>query len=1118
MSLLSRLAVSQRSVTLLLSFALFIAGISAWGSLKQELLPDIDFPVITVIAPYPGTGATDVAAQVAEPIERAIQGVARLDQLQSTSANSIALVVAQFEFGTDVKATRAVIEENIRSLGLPASVEPTVQALNINASPVIVAAIAATSSDGLDAAAMIAKGEILPAIQSLDGIASADLTGGLEQQVLITLDPTRAAEAGVTSQQVIGVLQANNLTIPSGQLPSDGTKIPVSTIGTLTSVDQISSLVVGVRRPPAVPGASPDPAAVPTPITLGEIATIELGNVATTGYARTDGQPSLTLTVTKASSANTVTVAREVREKLDEIAALHPGVINVSIVQDLSQFILESQDGLVREGGLGALFAILTIFLFLFSLRSTLVAAISIPLSVLSALVLMQVADVTLNIMTLGGLAVAVGRVVDDAIVVLENIYRHRAMGDDKLTAVIQGPREVARAITASTLTTVMVFLPIGFVGGLVSQLFLPFALTVTFALLASLVCALTVVPVLAYLFIGRVKLNADEDGEPRNSFWIRVYTPLIGGALRNRWTKLATLGISAALFFASLTLVGGLPTQFINAGSEKILQVTLIPPAGASSQTVLERAIQAETILLAQPDVEVVQTSVPGEGDTGFGTIIAALQGQPANSATMTVRLDPDVDLAAQTRALSASLAAVKTDGYDINVSEAAGFTSNNLNVIVSGPNADDVAAATSVVLAAIDDRTDLANLTSDLAEATPEIQVVVDPNKALGIGSTAAQIAGEIRALLTPTTVTTVTLTDSGAAEIIVRTDPAVTTSVEELRNVLVGTAQRVPLGTVADVRQVNVQGSITRIDGAPAAQITAEITSEDTGEVSAAIKMTIDDLEANGALPANVDVRLAGVTEQQNEAFGGLFTSMAVAILLVYVMMVLAFGSLITPFIIMFSLPLATIGAFPALYLTGRPIGVSALIGFLMLIGIVVTNAIVVLDLVERLRKEGHPLRDAIIEGGRTRVRPILMTAFATILALIPLAAGFNEGSIIAAELGTVVIGGLFSSTFLTLLVVPVVYSLVEGGKESINRRFHRSPAEEPVPVLAMPAVATAVPTGSPTRVAPPIGHAIPDMPIIVEPVTPPALPAGATTGLPEGRKPGLIGRFLRWLLRR
>ena len=1072
MSRLSELAISQRSVTLLLSIALFVAGISAWGSLKQELLPDVDFPVITIVAPFPGAGATDVAAQVAEPIERSIQSVARLSQLRSTSANSIALVVAQFEFGTDVKETQATIEENIRELGLPDTVEPNVNALNINASPVIIASIAATSDDGLERAAQIATDEIVPQIEALDGVAGADVTGSLEQQVTITLDPTALAETAIPAQQIVGALQANNVTIPSGQVADDGTRIPVSTIGELTSVEQLEALVVGARQPVTAPGATPTLGQFPTPVTLGEVAAVELEDVARTGYGRTDGSPSLTLTITKTTDANTVRVADNVRAALADAGARYPDELSVLVVQDLSTFIKESQDGLLKEGGLGALFAVITIFLFLFSLRSTLVAAISIPLSVLSALVLMQVADISLNVMTLGGLAVAVGRVVDDAIVVLENIYRHRAMGEDRLTAVIRGPQEVARAITASTLTTVMVFLPIGFVGGIVSQLFLPFALTVTFALLASLVVALTVVPVLAYLFVNRVKLNVDSDGEPRNSLWIRAYTPSIKLALRSRLTRWGVLVGAAVLFVASLTLVGQLPTQFINTGSEKILSVTLAPPAGASSEAVLAKATEAESILLQQDIVEVVQTSVPGEGETGFGTILAALQGQPANSATLTIRLDDTAELNQSANALSDALVTIKASGYDVAVAQTAGFTSNNLDVVVSGPDTESVAAATNTVVSAIDDRDDLANLTSDLVTATPEIQVRVDPARAALTGSSAAQIAQEVRAALSSTTITTLTLSDEGTADVVVRVDPSLVTSVEALSQLQVGTVRRVPLSEVAQVEQVDVQGSITRIDGAPAAQITAEITDEDTGSVSSEIRTRIDELAAAGELPPNVDVRLAGVSEQQNEAFGGLYTSMAVAILLVYVMMVLAFNSLITPFVIMFSLPLATIGAFPALFLTGRPIGVSALIGFLMLIGIVVTNAIVLLDLVERLRSQGQPLRDAIVEGGRTRVRPILMTAFATILALIPLAAGLNEGSIIAAELGTVVIGGLFSSTLLTLIVVPVIYYMIESTKESIGRRFGGRSAEMAGVSPLTPAPAAAVTGATPVVVKRPI----------------------------------------------
>ena len=537
--------------------------------------------------------------QVAEPIESAIKGVPRLEKLQSTSANSVALVVAQFAFGTDVKEAVATIEANVAKAGLPASVDPTVQALNINASPVIIASIAATSPDGLDEAAAIANNEILAQIRGLDGVGSADLTGGLEPQIYVTLDPAKMAEAGVTNpaghRRPPGQQPDASVRSASGRGPED------PRIDDRRAEFGRADPGPARRRPPAsdhsrradghpAPGTPP---AIPTPVFLKDVATVEVTDVATTGYARTNGQPALTLTVTKTSNGNTVNVAEEVQAVLTDAQATHADTISITVVQDLSKFILESQDGLLREGGLGALFAILTIFLFLFSLRSTLVAAISIPLSVLAALVLMQVADISLNVMTLGGLAVAVGRVVDDAIVVLENIYRHRAMGEDRLTASIQGPEEVARASRVSTLTTVVVFLPIGFVGGIVSQLFLPFALTVTFALLASLICALTVVPVLAYLFINKVPTNVDADGEPKNSFWIRVYTPLITGVLRNRWTKLGVLGVSAVLFFASLALVGGAAHTVHQHGLRKDRRDQLAPPAGAARKRSLLRQLR---------------------------------------------------------------------------------------------------------------------------------------------------------------------------------------------------------------------------------------------------------------------------------------------------------------------------------------------------------------------------------------------------------------------------------------------------------------------------------------------------------------------------------------------
>ena len=659
MSRLTELSLAKRSVTLLLAFGLFLAGISAWGTLKQELLPDIDFPVITVLAPYPGVGAADVESQVTKPIERSVASVPRLSALSSSSANSIAIVVAQFEFGTDIKEARSTIEQNLQLAGLPGSVTPQVSALNINSSPVIIASVAGTSQDGLGAATEVAKTEIVPALQGIDGVATVDVTGGLQQEVVVTLDPAKLTATGISVAQVNGVLAANNLTLPSGQIKSPTTNIPVSTIGSFTSIAQIENLVVGVETagtgtpaatpaasPPGAPqrrhqprrrarrlaaghqpGTAPTPPAAPTPVFLKDVASVAQVGAPTTGFARTDGVPSLTLTVTKTSGANTVEVADAVSAKLAEIGAANADAVSVTVISDLSTFIKESRDGLLKEGGLGALFAILTIFLFLFSIRSTLVAAVSIPLSVLTALVIMQITGITINVMTLGGLAVAVGRVVDDAIVVLENIYRHRALGEDRMTASLRGPREVAGAITSATLTTVAVFLPLGLVGGIVSQLFLPFALTVTFALLG----------VARRGPDGRAgaRLPVHREGQAQRRRGRRAQELVLDPRLHAHHPGRAAqpdheVGrprIRDASSCSRWRSCRCLPTQFINAGSEKILQVTVAPPAGTSSAAVLAKAVEAETILLADPEVEHVQTSVPGEGDTGFGTVIAALR-----------------------------------------------------------------------------------------------------------------------------------------------------------------------------------------------------------------------------------------------------------------------------------------------------------------------------------------------------------------------------------------------------------------------------------------------------------------------------------------------------------
>jgi HAE1 family hydrophobic/amphiphilic exporter-1 len=703
---------------------------------------------------------------------------------------------------------------------------------------------------------------------------------------------------------------------------------------------------------------------------------------------------------------------------------------------------LESIDALLKEGGLGAFFAVVVIFVFLLNLRSTVVAAVSIPLSVLAAIILMATTGITINIMTLGGLAVAVGRVVDDSIVVLENIYRHRSQGEPIGEAVLSGTREVASAITSSTITTIAVFLPLGVVGGLISQFFLPFALTVTYALLASLIVALTVIPVLAYFLVkvkgDTAKIPYEVKGEREEiSIWGRIYLPILSLALRGRITKFATLAISAALFVGAFSLVSQIPTQFLNSGSEKVLTVTVNPPLGTSTERVLDRSRQAYTLLNRDAEVELVTTSIPGESATGSQTLTAAITGRAPNAARMTVILESSTDLAVAKDRLNDTLAPVGTDGWTVTVEEV-GFAagSNAISIIITGERAADVEAASDLLVDTLAENSNLANVKSDLVKAGRQVEITVDPSRAAGAGLSAAQVAGELRNLLVGAPLGQISV-DGEKVSLSMKVDSSLMTSLDALRAYQVGSVTKVPLAAIATVEEISVTSSITRIDQSLAANVSGEIAVADTGAVNSEVKSAVETLQADGSLD-RVSVRLAGVTEQQNESFSGLFTAMAVAILLVYLTMVLVFNSLVDPLVIMFSLPLAVIGAFPALLITNRPIGISALIGFLMLIGIVVTNAIVLLDRVEQLRHEGVPTKEALLRAGGTRVRPILMTAVATILALTPLAAGPSEGSIIAAELGTVVIGGLLSSTLLTLLVVPVVYSLVDGLKSALTRK--------------------------------------------------------------------------------
>jgi HAE1 family hydrophobic/amphiphilic exporter-1 len=1075
LSFLTRLAVRKSIITLLLVAAILLFGGYATTQLQQELLPSVDFPVLTILTSYPGAEPQTVADTVSTQVEQAVTGLPGLQSVQSTSINSQSIVLATFDFGTDMKATQQTITSNLQGIALPSGAsQPQVETFNLQSQPILQLSFS-SKTETPEQLAQIARAQIIPALKSVAGVSNIDLLGGNSRQLQITLDPAKLAADGISVQQIVGLLQQNSLTVPGGTVDNQGFNVPVVTNHQFQSVQDLCSLVVG-RAPAATegqtsntatsPGATalcqPVSARQPGVVLLEDIATVQQSDNTTDGISRTNGVPSVGINITKAQSANTVTVATDVKNKLDDLKSKLPGDVNIITLQDQSTFITQSINGLVREGLLGAGFAILVIFFFLLNIRSTLVTAISIPCSLLVAFIILYVANISLNVLTLGGLAIAIGRVVDDAIVVLENIYRHVQAGESVRKAAITATREVGTAITASTATTVAVFLPLAFIGGLVGEFFRPFALAVVAALAASLLVALTIIPALAKYIVRPSRkatqaLRRGQTLDEENTWLQRAYTPVLRWALGHR---VITLVIAVVLLGASLASISRIPTSFLNQGSQKIISITVSPPAGADVQAVSDETTKVETILQGDSNVKSYQTTIGGSGSQQALRAVV-LGGGSSNSASITVTLQDTADLEATTTALRDKITAPEVAGKFVIQVQNFNASNNQFQVTLSSDNQQDLTNAAKQVFAVVQQNKDVANPASDASAVAPTVFITVDPSRAALYGLTAAQVGAQVRADLAGQTalqVSTTDFNDGQLTNVIVQMDTTTLATQDGINNlpIFYGAGQVVALGQIATVSIQQSQVKVSHIGGQPAVTISADITSQNTGTVSTDLQKKIDDLN----LPSSVNVSYGGITSQLTTGFSGLITAMLVAILLVYVLMVITFGSLLDPFILLFSLPLAAIGAFPALLVTGRTISISSLIGLLMLVGIVVTNAIVFLDMVKQREKQGLSTREALLEGGRIRVRPILMTAIATILATLPLALGENDGSVISTELGTVVIGGLLSSTLLTLVVIPVLYSLASGMKRRLGfRPPHLEDDEEDEQTLTLPAVLAA-----------------------------------------------------------
>jgi len=770
-------------------------------------------------------------------------------------------------------------------------------------------------------------------------------------------------------------------------------------------------------------------------VKLSDIATLKVVG-SSESVSRTNGLESIGIQIVKTNDANTVDVVNAVKDRIADLESQYSG-LNLTVMLDQGKPIEDSVRTMLEKAIFGALFAVLIILIFLRDIRSTIISILSIPLSLLIAVLLLKQMDVTLNMMTLGAMTVAIGRVVDDSIVVIENIYRRMTLSSEKLRGrqlISAATREMFLPIMSSTIVTLAVFVPLAFVSGMVGELFMPFALTMVFALLASLLIAITLVPMLAHtLFRGGIKKKVSHDKPSRMS---EGYKRILEWSLSH---KLITFLIAVVLLVGSLFTLPYVGTSFLPEQEDKTFTFTYSPEAGATDEQAQQRMLDAEEFVREQPNLTNMQYSIGGSNPLGFGS---------SNSALFYTEFESDTaDFDTVKENLLAGLEERVPDGEWSQMDIGGGLGGSQLSVSIYGDSTDDLKPVADEVLKLIQADSNFEEAESNLEEGYNQYTLVADQQKLSSYGLTAGQIAMALAPVTQRPVLTEVDL-DGQSHNVYIETESKTYSTLSEIEDTELTSPLgiQVPISDVVEVQEGLAPDTISRSDGKTVAQLSANIVSSDVGGASTALENKINDLD----LPDGITVEFGGVTEQINDTFSQLGLAMLAAIAIVYFVLVVTFGGGLAPFAILFSLPFIVIGALIGLLIGGESLSVSALMGVLMLIGIVVTNAIVLIDRVIHKEREGLSTREALLEAGSTRLRPILMTALATIGALIPLVAGWEGGAgIISKGLGITVIGGLISSTLLTLVIVPVVYEfLMKISSKSRARRAELEKLETPL----------------------------------------------------------------------
>ena len=1051
---LVEIATERRVTIVMFMVAIVLFGMVSQSRLKLNLVPDISYPTVTVRTELTGAAPVEVENLLTKPIEEAVGVVRNVRLVRSVSRSGQSDVTVEFLWGTDMDIAGIDVREKLDVLFLPLEAKrPLLLRFDPSSEPIVRIGLLQTQAEGSSRAAAeaslkalrrLAEDRIKTDLEAQEGTAAVKVSGGLEDEIQIRVDQQKLSQLGLSINQVADRIRAENVNLSGGRLEEGNQRFLVRTLNEYQSVDEFRDAIIAY--------------VANRPVYLRDVATVERGYKEREAITRVRGKESVELAVYKEGDANTVQVARRIEQRLETLRRSLPDNIELVKIHDQSTFISSAVDNVRTAAVLGGLIAIFVLYGFLRDSRATTIVSIAIPVSVIGTFLLMYTNDISLNIMSLGGIALAVGMLVDNSIVVLENIVRKKEQGDGIVEAAQNGTAEVGSAVVAATLTTIAVFFPMVFISGIAGQLFRDQALTVTFALLFSLIVALTLIPMLASLGAGS-RYDDGDDGKPPGRFtrliafivrmfgfvfsyvgklfrlllwpptWVlqrlyraaaAVYPGLLRWSLENRWTVVTA---AVVIFLGTMTLIPRLGTELIPQFSQGEFAVDLrLSPGAPLDET--DQAIQMAQRAASSIEAVELDYSVAGTGNRLDANPIDAGD----NSGTLSVKLAAGAGRSAENKTMEAMRNELsRLPGVQFEFSRPALLSfASPLQIEIAGYDLDSLARISDVVMQRMAGSDRFSDIRTTIERGNPEIQIVFDQERAAKLGLSVRDIADRVVANVRGELATRYTWHDK-KIDVLVRSVDTRESSIEEIKGLIVNPSSNRPV-TLDAVASVNVSlgpSEIRRVAQQRVAIITANLAYGDLGAAAAEARAIVGSI----AMPNGVVAIVSGQSEEMQESFDSMQFALILALFLVYLVMASQFESLIHPFVILFTIPLALVGAVLALFLTGTTISIVALIGVIMLAGIVVNNAIVLVDLINQLRAQGAERTDAIMEAGRARLRPILMTSLTTALGLLPMAMGIGEGSEVRTPMAITVIGGLVVSTLLTLLVIPVVYSLMD-----------------------------------------------------------------------------------------